>query len=254
MAKRKTIIRLSGAPVGGWMATFSDMNTLLLTFFVLLFSMSSIRSETFQEFFRTFSGDRLGLMQEGATITESQLIYDPMPEVPKNSERSALVDLQRTLMERDLSTGVAGAVQLHMEDAPEGVIEIEIADRILFAPGSAELSDEAREVLPSVRVFLGRVLELSNRRVVIEGHTDSTIEPQQAFVLSGRRAVSVLNFLLTPGEDDTVVLPPERFSVIGYGSTHPRATGDTPEDLARNRRVRIYLHPPEASIFGRGIR
>lgn len=254
MAKRKTIIRVEGAPVGGWMATFSDMNTLLLTFFVLLFSMSSIRSDTFQEFFRTFSGDRLGLMQEGASITESQLMYDPLPEVPKNSERSAMVDLQRTLMERNLSTGVAGAVQLRMEDAPEGIIEIEIADHILFAPGSAELSDEAREVLAVLRVFLGRVLELSNRRVVIEGHTDTTIASQQAFVLSGRRAVAVLGFLLTPGEEDTAVLPPERFSVIGYGSTRPRSTGDTPEDLASNRRVRIYLHPPEASIFGRELR
>jgi len=212
--------------------------------------MSSVRSEIFQEFFRSFTGDQLGLLQSGEMMHESSMMYDPIPEVPKTISRSVMIELARNLEQLAKSTGIAGAIDLRYEDAPRGAIEIEIADRVLFEPGSSELMPESSAILDRIKIFLGVVLSLSNRRVTVEGHTDSTMPRHEAFVLSARRAIVVLNHLLAPGDDDSLLLPPERFTVVGYGYTRLKAIGDSPEDHAKNRRVRIYLHPPDVSIFG----
>jgi chemotaxis protein MotB len=231
------------------MLTFSDMTTLLLTFFVLLFSMASITSEKFQEFFRSFTGDALGLFQEGEMVDASGFIFDPMPEVAKSPAKAALVDFARSM---DVSRGtgsVADAVEFYVEDAPEGAIAIVLAERILFEDDSTVLTPESYGFLTQLRGFLARVLALSDRRVVIEGHTDDSLSPRESYILSAQRAVAVLEFMLAQSENDTTVLPPERFMVVGYGSMRPKVPNDSPENRAINRRVRIYLQPPDASIF-----
>ncbi len=235
------------------MVTFSDMCTLLLTFFVLLFSMSSISSERFQEFFRSFSGDELGLMMEGDMVHSSDFVFDPLPEVAKNPTRAALVDLSSSVEEGLGSGSVADAVEFYVEDSPDGAISIVLAEKVLFREGSAELTAESGEFLELLRNFLARVLEVSDRRVIIEGHTDNSLPPRDAYILSARRAVAVLDFLLSETEERGAWLPPERFMVAGYGSTRPKVPNDTPENQAANRRVRVFLEPPDASIFSNVI-
>jgi chemotaxis protein MotB len=250
MPKRKTIVRKEGTPAGNWMVTFSDMNTLLLTFFVLLFSMSSIKAEGFQEFFRMLSGDRLGLLQVSDRSRMIAAVFDPLPEINKNVMRTALAEFAEGIQIEAGDTGVADAIELRFEDAPDGAVQVELADRILFEPGSVELLPDSRAILDRVRVFLGRILSFSNRRVVVEGHTDGTIPHREAFLLSARRAAEVLEYLLQHGvETGLPGLPPERFMTVGYGSLRPKVAEDTAEGRAKNRRVRIFLYPPDASIF-----
>jgi chemotaxis protein MotB len=246
---RKVIIRKEGIPQGVWMNTFSDMTTLLLTFFVLLFSMSSITSEKFQEFFRSFTGDELGLLQAGDLVSSSGFIYDPIPEVPKSPARMALVDLANSTDTSEGTGSVADAVEFYVDDAPEGAISIVLADKILFEEGSATLTPEAQTFLLRLREFLARVLALSDRRVVVEGYTDDILPPREGYILSARQAVAVLDVLLAQREGDATVLPPERFMVVGYGAMRPKVPNDSPENRAVNRRVRILLQPPDASIF-----
>jgi len=235
------------------MVTFSDMCTLLLTFFVLLFSMSSISSERFQEFFRSFAGDQLGLMSAGEMVHSSDFVFDPIPDIPKSSSRAAMIDFASSVDAGLGSGSVADAVEFQVEDAPEGAISIILAEKALFREGSAELTAESSDFLNLLRNFLARVLEMSNRRVIVEGHTDNSLPPRDAYILSARRAVAVLDYLLSDREERGSWLPPERFIVAGYGSTRPKVPNDTPENRAANRRVRIYLEPPDASIFSNVI-
>lgn len=241
---RKTIVREEGSPAGAWMNTFSDMNTLLLTFFVLLFSMSSLKSAGFQEFFRAFSGDQLGLMQEGSDISSGLMIVNPIPEVPPRPVRSAWGAMIREGEEQTGGSALPESVEFSFSDSPDGAVLVILANNILFAPGSVELSEEASSVLRYMRVFLAELFTMSDRRVTIEGHTDDSGPREENYLVSARRAMAVLEFLLEDG-----VLPPSRFAVVGYGSSRPRAPNNTAGNRARNRRVQIVMEPPEASIF-----
>ena len=235
------------------MVTFSDMNTLLLTFFVLMFSMSSLRSEGVEMLVRSLSGDTLGLMQEGQSVHSSSMVFDPLPEVPKRAHRAALFEFSKSMQEEEVTgTGMPDAIEARVSDAPQGAIEIELADRILFEPGNSVLTPESKVMLDRLRLLLAMILTSSDRRITVEGHTDNSLPRREAYMLSARRAIAVVVYLLSPTEEGGPELPPGRIQVVGYGSSRPKATGDSPEDRAKNRRVRIYISPPDASIFSTG--
>ncbi len=241
---RKTIIRKEGAPSGAWMVTFSDMCTLLLTFFVLLFSMSSLRSEGFVEFFKAFSGDSLGLFQSGAVITSGEMIVNPIPEIPSDPVRSSIGLLFEGELEETAGSGPPDAVEATISDAPDGAVTFILVESVLFQSSSAEINPGAAGYLNRMKNFLAEILSHTDRRITIEGHTDNSIPTEEGFALSAQRAVAVLNALL---QDTT--LPPGRFSVVGYGPTRPRVSNDTEEGRAKNRRVSIVVEPPDRSIF-----
>ena len=241
---RKTQTRFEGVPLGSWMVTFSDMNTLLLTFFVLLFSMSSLSTETFEEAFGSYGGDGLGLMSESSGSYASSLIFDPMPEIPENALQTAVRSLAIGESTRQRGWGLPDGVEISVSDAPDGVIEIVLADRLLFEPGSTELSPEASIFLGRLQNFLSVVFERTTRRITVEGHADNSAPAEVCYITSARRASAVLDFLLADS-----VLPPERFSIVGYGASRPKVANDSDANRAQNRRVRIVVEPEEATIF-----
>jgi len=241
---RKTKTRFAGVPMGSWMVTFSDMNTLLLTFFVLLFSMSSLTSERFEEAFGNYGGDGLGLMNEGSGSYASSLIFNPMPEIPDNALRTAVRSLEVGEGTERRGWGLPDGVEVSISDAPDGEIEIVLVDRLLFEPGSAELNPEASIFLGRLQNFLSVVFERTTRRITVEGHTDNSAPAEECYITSARRASAVLDFLLADG-----VLPPERFSIVGYGASRPKVPNDSDANRAQNRRVRIVVEPQEATIF-----
>lgn len=240
MAKN-VITRKEGAPQGGWMLTFSDMNTLLLTFFVLLFSMSSINPDKFEEMTSpSTEGDGLGLLSDMSQTYNSGVFFDPFPFLAKHAVSSAL-DVFRTPQDQpNMTIGLPEGVEFELTDDPYGEVAIVMADKLLFAPEATELSDESKDFLRKVRMFLNKVLAFQARRVVIEGHTDDAAPQEERFIVSAERAEKVLEFLLSGS-----ALPPSLFSTVGYGDAKPFVPNNSDENRAKNRRVRIVLEPPD---------
>ena len=208
-----------------WMATFSDMMTLLLTFFVMLVAMSSVEVKKFEEALSYFTGRR-GLMdQEGVMAGIMGIAGQQDTRERAESYEEIAHDLQQQ--------GVAHSVTV---DLTERGIRLTVLDSIAFAPGSVVLHDRAREVLARVAEVVPPAMS-----VEVEGHTDdvpiATATYPSNWELSAARAAAVVRFL--SGEPGA--LPPDRYVAVGYGEFRPRVANDSPDHRALNRRVTVLF-------------
>ncbi|MDY0212625.1 MAG: flagellar motor protein MotB [Desulfuromonadaceae bacterium] len=224
MAKREKK-RKAGAPE--WMVTYSDMVTLLLTFFVLLLSMASMDQVKFDKAagslrgaFGVFGGqDEQKVTQ--ATIVEIAPIQDDLVQRTYTRIRT---QMNRMRLDRSIEL---------VKD--RGAVILRINDAVLFGPGSDRLKEEAYPVLRKVAGLI-EPLPLQAR---IEGHTDSTpfvSSDMSNWELSVMRSIAVLRFFQQQN-----LLPLDRMSAVGYGDQHPIAPNDTSENRAINRRVEFVL-------------
>ncbi len=227
----------SGAPE--WMTTYADMVTLLLCFFVLLFSFSTIDAQKFQAIMQSFQGS-IGILDSGTAIEPDDFLTDAMKEELLTNQKQELEDfrklkeiLENYLESYDLDTDVL----VSMEDA--GLI-LRFKDNVLFDPGKAELKQRSKEILEDISVFL-QTPEFVEKFIRIEGHTDTVkVSPSSLYPtnweLSTGRASNVVRYLI-----EGLGLEPERFAISGYGEYHPIAPNDTAENKSKNRRVDIVI-------------
>ena len=223
------------------MTTFSDMATLLLTFFILLFSMSIIDVERFQQMIVSLQASFLGstgIMElspmpvEGSEVGQS---FDPHEKLGQAYlERQQRLEEIKTAVESFLGeAGLTGAVEVRMEE--RGIV-MEMPEHIFFERARADLRAEARQVLDRLSELFRRLDE----PVLIEGHTCNLPinEPEfpSNWELSVIRAVRVTRYLV-----EVQGLEPHRFTATGYGEFRPLDANDTPEGRARNRRVSIVI-------------
>lgn len=211
-----------------WMGTFSDLLSLLLTFFVLLFAMKSMDSGKLQEALGYFKEGGIGALEMGQpsmTLTPPKVIkmLAPMQRDISIGDLRKAIQQQNKLKKVGISSGERG-------------LTLTLSSHLLFDSGTAELRQEAQAVLDEV----SEVIQASKRPVSIEGHTDdvpisSTRYPSN-WDLSLSRAVHILMYLLKDGE-----LRPERFSVAGYADTRPLVPNDRAENRVKNRRVELIL-------------
>lgn len=262
MAKRKPEEPPKGAPA--WQATFADLMNLLLCFFVMLFSMSSIDAQKFElmaaSFNQTFSifsagasaiGDGVlisngvsqlneldkyinstGRDNEGETIPEDLESMAETMEQAKLKESEELAEkVEEALKEKKLDkeidiTFTAQYVQLTLNGA------------ILFDSGSVELKEESLPILNQVGIILQRY---SAGKIEIEGHTDNVPMSGAKYSnndeLSTGRALSVFYYL-----KDNTTLNPASIKHSGMGEYIPIADNATEEGRAKNRRVEIRIY------------
>jgi len=234
MARKKK--KGGGAPMGegGWLVTFSDLTTLLLTFFVLLLTMSSMDRSVLTKV-SLFTQD-LGQMEKkgsGKVATRQRLLQELLErpwEVMEKVERIKDLLFPDEELPPDISRSTLDDNLLVLK-RPEGVALV-LTEKLLFPPGGYELSAPAKKLLDQV----GVVFTATEADVNISGYTDSAPAQQpDNLTLSGLRAMSVLEYFLSRG------VPDRRFSVAGYGPFWPIADNDTPQGQARNRRVEILL-------------
>jgi chemotaxis protein MotB len=209
-----------------WMATFSDMVTLLLAFFVMIVAMSEVEVKRFEEALSYFTGQRGMLRQEAAAPTPVTL----SSSIPDFARAERFEQVLEALRER----GLLDAVELQL--TRDGV-HLTLRDSVMFASGEAALIEPARTVLTVVAGILTDLVE----EVRVEGHTDNVPIHTERFPsnweLSGARAASVVRFLT----DQPDALSPAHYTAMGHGEHRPRATNDTPQGRARNRRVAIFF-------------
>ncbi|RKD34761.1 flagellar motor protein MotB [Thermohalobacter berrensis] len=221
------------------MLTYSDMVTLLLCFFVLLFSFSKIDAQKFQAIIRSFQGS-LGVLEGGKTIEEIPYINNGnLPSDLTTVEREELEDfrvLKAHIEEYAKEKGIENKIIVEIEE--RGLI-IRVLDNLFFDSGKADIKHQAKEVL----LYIGDVLKedkFKDKHIKIEGHTDTdpinTYRFPSNWELSAIRATNVLRFLIEKKDIDG-----SRISSAGYAYYRPVASNDTPENKAKNRRVDIVI-------------
>lgn len=217
----------------GWLITYSDLVTLLLAFFVLLVSMSSVDRAQFERMATSLRehGD-MGGTPTGPSSDRLRRLHDLMMDADALAANAAEI---RSLLfpPQVLPPGVeASTVERDVEvvEHPEGVVVVLTHD-LLFPQGGDRLPDASRRLLDALAGVLGSMTADVN----ISAHTDDTEGGVDPWALSGRRALHVLEYFLQAG------LEPVRFSVGGYGPDRPLDASASAEGKARNRRVEILI-------------
>jgi len=216
-----------------WMTTFSDMMTLLMTFFVLLYSMSTIDAQKFKAAVSSLR-ENMGILSGGRTMTEQPMVESgsmgsEITPSPHQNLTVARQEIQQYVQEKNLQDRV------NMEMTQRGLV-VRFTGQILFEVGEAEIRNEGRDVLDKVATVLK---EMPNN-VMIEGHTDNlpiaTEEFPTNWELSTARATEVIKYFIEdPG------INPKRLSAAGYSKYRPIKPNNSPENRALNRRVEVVI-------------
>lgn len=223
-----------------WLLPYSDFTTVLLCFFIVMYSLSTIDAEKFAALARVL---QQALGGGGAIVIETPLSDvgpDTMePFAGEVGYEDILADsIQLAVIEQQLrdlfeESGIAGQVAMTTEE--RGLV-VSIQDTVLFDSGSANLTPFAHDIMNN----LGLVLLQTANYVRVEGHTDNqpinTPRFPSNWELSGIRATNVVKYLIARHN-----FPPERLGATGYGEHRPVAPNDTPENRQVNRRVDFVI-------------
>ncbi|MCK4414642.1 MAG: OmpA family protein [Candidatus Eisenbacteria sp.] len=224
-----------GTPL--WMTTFADMMTLLLCFFVLIVSFSTMDVIKFRNMVGSLR-EAFGAVPSAAMdLIPGQISSLKLGEGLLGDESLTDEELEHELSSAVEQEGLTGDASLRRTD--RGIV-LSLRDQVLFEPGTAELRQSSLRLMRKV----ARVCRQFPRTVKVEGHTDNI--PLQSSVfpsnweLSAARAGAVVRYLLQVEHN-----APERFVVSGYAATAPIASNLRPEGRAENRRVEF--------VFSRGL-
>jgi chemotaxis protein MotB len=238
MARKKR--ESGGGPSGQeWLTTYSDMVTLMLCFFVIMFNPDETTQAQMEQIATSMRVGGIGAMAGGLTLSAG---------------RSA--DLGNTVMSlpsmergRSMGTALRKAVSVFSPEIRSNKIRvthderglvITLASDAFFNPASARINIEStRDILLRLGTFLASS-DLAGRKFRIEGHTDAVdIDPggpwESNWELSAARSISILHYLADLGIDE------RRFQVAGFADTVPLSSNDTPEGRANNRRVDVII-------------
>lgn len=209
-----------------WLLTYSDLITLLLGLFVILYAMSKIDAGKYAEIVSALGGvfgTSRGVMSGNVGVVE--------PSIPQvQSERARIAQEIRNALHLDTRS-----LPITITENERG-ITVHIMEELLFPSGSADIKQSSLNTIDSLAVVL-RQLPNDFR---VEGHTDNVPINTPAFPsnwhLSVMRAVNVGYYLIQRHG-----LTAEKVQVVGYSEYRPLVPNDTPEHRAQNRRVDIVI-------------
>lgn len=264
-------VKCPDCPLGlpAWMATFSDLVTLLLTFFVLLLSFAKTETAKYEAALGSirdaFGGNVLKhgeVIQRGKSPDDSPTMIDsqepirPFPidfltmegildkhEINRESDED-LKKMKNDLYEFDLSDSV------NIYEMPEG-IQVKVKDKIFFKKGSLEIANEKL----SVEVYSRLIKLLTNKKwtVFVQGHAsrgeESTNKQKDSFELSAARASAVTRSLVRRG------VKPERITTVFYGDVRPeKIPGRSQEEIEEiSRRVEFIIRKTDLGTNGHKV-
>ena len=274
MAKRKKDD--GGAAGGSWIDTFADLMNLLLCFFVLLFSMSSVDVDKFEALVQSLEHSFSILPAGGASVGDGQMVSAGIshlmlldeyykPEANSSSLENAgqekeqeevkeEKDSEEELKEEYLEAALKESEEM-AEDIEEGLAEKMIADYVdldvnaqyvlltlngalLFDSGESQIREDALSLVNKLALLLE---SFDSNLIDIEGHTDNVPIHNARFesndVLSAYRAFAVKDYILGNSS-----LEAGKIRATGCGEYNPIADNATPEGRARNRRVEIKIY------------
>lgn len=216
-----------------WLVSYADFITLLFAFFTTMYAISTVDARKLASMVDSMQA---AFTRDGRTVVPRPLAESGAPTAPLQDSIGAAERLAERLRARLGDRGVEVATD------QRGVV-VSLRESGSFATGSAELSSDARRVLSELAATIAAEGDVSLR---VEGHTDDVPIQTGRFAsnweLSTARATTVVTYLI-----EECGLAPARLSAAGYGEFHPRASNDSPENRARNRRVDVVILRPETA-------
>jgi chemotaxis protein MotB len=240
-----------------WLLTYSDMITLLMALFMVLFSISSVNTSKFESLQRAmqdaFSGKILSggesIQQTGADTNSARpAATPPIPAIQaitqqldaaQKSKAAARENEDFKALKQQIDAyarehGLTSTLETTV--ARRGLVIRLLTDKVLYDSGSATLNASATPLLDRIASLLRTEFD---HPIVVEGHTDDEAISSSQFPtnweLSTARATAVVRFFIR----DHVAAG--RLAASGYGAMHPLTTNATAAGRARNRRVEIVL-------------
>ena len=237
-----------------WLIPYSDLLTLLLALFIVMYAMSAVDAQKFQEMKAAFSvafnsgGGGTGILDENGVAPQGGTTPDTLSEDIENlinkdnaqSEGQAQLEQQKL---EQLQDNINQYIQLNglsdllNTELNHSELKITINDSALFDSGKADLKEDAKQLA----IKIGDMIEsYEGYQIVISGHTDNvpikTSRYESNWDLSSARALAFMKVVLSES-----ALDPKQFQAVGMGEFHPIASNDTVEGKAKNRRVEISI-------------
>ena len=218
-----------------WLLTYADLITLLLAFFVVMYSMSRIDAKRFGEMAEALNGVLKGGKTAFRTLGED--------EIRKGHGLLKLGDLnmiQKQIDERFKNLGRLDEVQTELTE--RGLV-VHIMESALFKEGQSDLEPGALQILD---IIYERLDNIPNH-IRVEGHTDdriiqTTVYPSN-WELSTTRATSVVRYFI-----ENYSFPSDKISALGYGEFRPIRPNNSIENRAKNRRVDMVILTMDISL------
>lgn len=234
MARKRKKAEEGGGGLPLWMATFSDMVTLLLTFFVLLLSMANFDDPTKVEAVLTSIRSALGVngFDSELLATHIEELYTTAPARRQETVSPTEARL-RQAFEKHISDDLIRMVSNEQE------IRVRLDDRVLFEPGSTDLHPAAYALISDVASIAAE----HEVEVRVEGHTDSSGSELENWRVSSERALAVVTAMRERGP-----VPGDRLEADAYGEFRPASTFG--EDARWNRRVELVLKSEDSATVG----
>jgi len=219
-----------------WMATFADMVTLLLCFFVLLLSFANQDVANFE----TLKGsmkDAFGVQTKDKT--GKHMAFSKSPHTASSMSAKAKKSMQA--LEVDVRAFIAAGKMnklMAVNSDQQGVL-VRVPSRAIFMPGTATINPKVAKILDKV----AGIMKKKNFNLVVRGHTDDRATRNNIYSsnweLSAARAASCLRYVLKKSG-----ISSKRVKAVGYAGTKPLVPNTSDRNRAINRRVEFYYQPP----------
>ena len=232
-----------------WLLPYSDLLTLLLALFIVMFAISSIDKEKYEQlkeqFSVIFSGGSGIMEKNGDSVIPLEKLNIPENsgnnDTPKNInvitgkevEEDKMNEIKKKIEKEIEKKGYSERVKVTLDN--EG-LEISIQDAVLFNSGQAEIIQDVYPLL----LHISEMIKTLDNSIKIAGHTDNvpirTSQFRSNWDLSSFRAINVMNFMVEKG-----MLNPKVFSIQAFGEYKPKFDNSTEAGRAKNRRVEIFI-------------
>ena len=219
-----------GSLGGGWEIVYTGFILILLCFFIMLCSFSTMQQSKVTRFVKSFNL-AVSLFSGGIKLDKGDIVLPDSADMV--DEKSSLANIFSDVITQARRLGLEESIDIAFTDKN---LVMRLANAILFDTGSADIRTESMPLLLKV----ARVIKAGDHLVRIEGHTDDRPIRTRRFPsnweLSTARAVNVLRFLTKRGG-----VKPGKLSAAGFGQYQPLTDNDSADHRARNRRVEIVF-------------
>ena len=222
-----------------WMDTYGDMVTLLLCFFVMLFALSTIDAQKWQQIVQSFNPDAIEQVQqpEESTPQGTEPPGSPSDDLTQEEIDQNIEELYQTMQQYVQENGLSDRISFGKGN---GYVFISFADTVFFNGDSYVLLDAGKQILDKIAVSIADVSS-SIDEIRIMGHTaqalpDEENSPEVDRFLASNRATVVTVYL-----QEKNIIDPARLVSVGYGQWRPVSPNDIEENRKKNRRVEMIV-------------
>ncbi len=220
-----------------WLLTYSDLITLLMIFFVIMYAISNVDAQKYQVLSQSLEGalNPMGFVGAGSGGNASGSGIDVMDAIAAGQDQAdpelvaAAEQIKKLIKEKNLQDRVSVSVQ------ERGVV-VGLMNTVLFDPGSTQIKPDAVPTL----VAIGQIANGVHNYIRVEGNTDdipmNTPQIPSNWELSVLRATEVLKLLINQSN-----VAPDRISAVGYGEFRPSVPNTSAENRAKNRKVDLVI-------------